>query len=72
MSDDRTVADHAARLASRIEAFFAANPGEYLSYEDIALKFDCDIDKARFVVARVRKRNANIVTQTVVCVRPQE
>jgi hypothetical protein len=72
MSDDRTVADPSARLASRIEAFFTANPGEYLSYEDMAVKFDCDIDKLRFVVARLRKRNPNIVTQTVVCVRPQE
>lgn len=56
----------AARLPGQIEAFFAANPTEYLTYSDIAEKFGCTEQEARYAVAGIKKRHGSVQTQTVV------
>ncbi len=56
----------ASRLPGQIEAFFAANPTEYLTYADIAEKFGCTEQEASYAVAGVKKRKGNLCTQTVV------
>lgn len=41
--------------AGRIRAFFVANPDEELTFDQIAVKFDCTIEQARFAVRDVAK-----------------
>lgn len=41
-------------LQNRIRQFFAANPGEELSYADMAVKFDCTLGSARNAVRELR------------------
>ena len=54
------------RLPARIEAFFAANPTEYLTYKDMCLKWGCTVEQASKAVAGIKKRRGTLQTQTVV------
>lgn len=67
MTDDRI--SRSERLPARIEAFFQANPTEYLTYEDISQKFGCTEDEARMAVSGIKKRAGSLQTQTVVMLR---
>ena len=51
-------------LKSRIRQFFVENPEEELSYHDIAVKFDCSPEAARFAV-RELKSDAAAAFETV-------
>jgi hypothetical protein len=57
------------RLPARIEAFFAKNPTEYLTYKDMCLKWGCTEQEARLAVAGIKKRGGLVQTQTVVTLR---
>lgn len=39
----------------RVKAFFAANPGEELTYADLMAKFDCNEKNAQRVVQELKK-----------------
>lgn len=38
--------------------FFNRNPDEYLTYEDVAEKFNCSLQQARVVVGKLREDGA--------------
>ena len=42
-------------LENRIRQFFVNNPSEELTYQDMALKFDCTPNSARNAVGELRK-----------------
>lgn len=46
----------ASPLASRIRSFFTARPDEELTYDDMAIKFDCTHQQAKDAVKGLRKK----------------
>jgi hypothetical protein len=41
-------------LTRRIEAFYAENPGEWLTWEDLCIKFDCTKNQATGALQSLR------------------
>lgn len=52
--------------SSRIAAYFEANKDEYLTYDDIAVKFGCTRQQARNTVAELKARGANLGSDVMV------
>lgn len=52
-------------LMRRIEAFYEANPDEWLAAVDMVAKFDCTIDAAEQAVSRLRREGFNLVSMRV-------
>lgn len=59
-------------INGRIRAFYAANPGEWLTYADICAKFDITPDQARRAVDYLQNRGAPLQSVTVVRLRVDE
>lgn len=45
---------HYDSLAAKLRLYFAENPGEELTYADIAVKFDTTVRNARTTVGRLK------------------
>ncbi len=60
---------HDGSLLRRVEAFFADNRDEWLTFEDIALKFGCSVEQARGAVDRVNLRSKSLQLETIKVVR---
>jgi hypothetical protein len=58
--------------ASKIAAFFEANPNEWLTWEDFMTKFDIDTrKKAHSLVGYLRdRRGVNLHVQSVISLQP--
>lgn len=50
----------AAPLAGRIRKFFTACPDEELTYQDMAIKFDCSRRQAQDAVKSLRRRRRDV------------
>ncbi len=61
---------YAHSLMRRIEAYFVANPHEYLTWEDMTAKFNCSVPQARRAVENLREYSAvELEKATVIRVR---
>jgi hypothetical protein len=61
----------AASLRSRIRGFFEANPGELLTFADIAAKFDCTEQQAKDCVKGLIRAGVPLATTFVVGAKPE-
>lgn len=59
-------------LLRRVETFFVDNPDEWLTFEDIAVKFDCTVYQARGAVERLNLRSKVLQLETIRVVRRAE
>lgn len=53
-------------LHVRLMAFFEANPDEYLSYEDIMVKFSVSLSTAKNAVVHLKARGKPIASGTLI------
>lgn len=53
-------------LLRRIEAFFRANPDEWLTYPDMAVKFECTAKQAAQAVHELKRLGAPLESAVVV------
>lgn len=62
-------------LRTRIEAFYLANPHEYLTWEDVCIKFDCTKDQAVTAINALRdegRMNLEAISVVRVKAAPKE
>lgn len=52
-------------LSGRIRSFFTARPDEELTYDDMAIKFDCTHQQAKDAVKGLRKRRRDVKLESV-------
>lgn len=57
-------------LTRRIERFFAENPGEWLTMDDICAKFTASPDQVKTAIQRVR-RHGRVNPQPVIVYRAE-
>lgn len=55
-------------IQGRLRGYFAANPGEALTYEDAAVKLDVPVLSIRYAMRELSKRG-ELTTMTVICLR---
>lgn len=56
-------------LLRRVEAFFAENRDEWLTMDDIAVKFGCTVEQARNAVDRVNLLSKVLQLETIKVVK---
>ncbi len=58
------------QLQPQLRAFFRANPGEAMTFEDIAAKFDCTRQQAMRACEKLRAEGL-LVTRVVAMINPE-